>query len=49
MGGPRAGPGADVAGRVGRRLGGGHVFEGFELMCAMPFAEARKLVTRRRR
>jgi len=27
-----------------RRLGGGDVLKGFELMCAMPFAEARKLV-----
>ena len=35
MGGPRAGPGAGVAGRVGRKLGGGDVFKGFELMCAM--------------
>ncbi len=28
-----------------RKLGGGDVMKGFGLMCAMPFAEARKLVT----
>ena len=28
-----------------RKLGGGDVQKGFELMCAMPFAQARKLVT----
>jgi len=27
-----------------RKLGGGDVMKGFELLCAMPFAEARKLV-----
>jgi nitrite reductase (cytochrome c-552) len=28
-----------------RKLGGGDVMKGFELLCPMPFAEARKLVT----
>jgi nitrite reductase (cytochrome c-552) len=28
-----------------RKLGGGDLIKGFELMCPMPFAEARKLVT----
>ncbi len=30
---------------VYRKLGSGDVFKGFELLCPMPFAEARKLVT----
>jgi len=30
---------------VYRKLGGGDVMKGFELICPMPFAEARKLVT----